>query len=305
MDMSNLAGCMGTLFLLIAVGAVCNKAGLLRGEANKVLSRLVINVAMCAMIIDSIVNTDISMDAGRALELAGAVGVYYLVLFVLSLLFGRTVSRGRPDSGVYQFMVLFGNIGFLGFPLISSLFGEGALFYAALFNIPFNFLVYTYGAVLISGQSGGESLRQTLRSPPVVAAVLSLVLLLLGVRLPGFVGDAVAYIGSMTVPGAMLVVGASLANLPGGAPFRQWRMYVLTAVTLLLRPVAVWAAASLFVKDPVVLGVAVILAATPAAANTTAMCIEYGSNEALASCAVFVTTLLSLATIPLVGMLLL
>lgn len=305
MDMSNLARCMGTLFLLIAAGALCNKAGLLRGEANKVLSRLVINVALCAMIIDSIVNTDISLDADRALELVGAVAAYYLVLFVLSLLFGRTAARGRPDCGVYQFMVLFGNIGFLGFPLISSLFGEGALFYAAMFNIPFNFLVYTYGAILISGRRDRDSLKRTLLSTPVLSAVLSLVLLLCGVRLPGFLGDAVKYLGNMTVPGAMLVVGASLANLPSGALFREWRLYALTAVTLLLRPLAVWAVVGLFVKDPVVLGISVILAATPAAANTTALCIEYESNEALASCGVFVTTLLSLATIPLVGILLL
>ena len=295
---------MGTLFLLMAAGFVCNKAGLLKAEANRMLSRLIINVSMSAMIVDSIVNTDISLTPSAAAELLGAVAVYYLAMFLLSLLFGRTVSRGRADSGVYQFMVLFGNIGFLGFPLISSLFGEEALFYAAIYNIPFNFLVYTYGAVLISGKRDADNLKKTLRSAPVISALVSLALLLLGVKLPGFLGDAVGYLGDMTVPGAMLVVGSSLANLPGRTLLKEWRVYALAAFTLLLRPAAVWAVLRLFVRDPLIMGVSVTMAAVPAAANTTVLCIEHGSNEALASFGVFLTTLLSLLSLPLVALLL-
>ena len=305
MDFNNLASCMGTLFLLMATGFLCNKAGFLKAEANKVLSRLTVNVAMSAMIVDSIVNTDISLSASAALELAGSLAAYYVVLFLLSILFGRVFTRGRPDSGVYQFMVLFGNIGFLGFPLISSLFGEGALFYAALYNIPFNILIYTYGAVLISGRRDADSLKKTLRSVPVLAALASLVLLVLQVRLPAFLSDAVGYLGAMTVPGAMLVVGSSLANLPGRALLKEWRVYALAAFTLLLRPLAVWAVLRLFLHDPLILGVAVVLAAVPAAANTTVLGIEHGSNEALASFGVFLTTLLSMLTMPLVAIFLL
>ena len=72
----------------------------------------------------------------------------------------------------------------------------------------------------------------------------ALALLLLGVKLPGFLGDAVGYLGDMTVPGAMLVVGSSLANLPGRTLLKEWRVYALAAFTLLLRPAAVWAASS-------------------------------------------------------------
>lgn len=305
MDFNNLAACMGTLFLLMATGFLCNKAGLLKPEANKMLSRLIINVSMSAMIVDSIVNTDINLSPSAAAELAGSAAAYYGVLFLLSLLFSKTVARNRPDSGVYQFMVLFGNIGFLGFPLISSLFGEGALFYAAIYNIPFNVLVYTYGVVLISGKRDADSLKKTLHSAPVISAVAALTLLVLGVRLPAFLSDAVGSLGAMTVPGAMLVVGSSLANLPGRELLREWRVYVLAAFTLLLRPVAVWAVLRLFLQDPLILGVSVVLSAVPAAANTTVLCIEYNSNEGLASFAVFITTIVSMLTMPLVAILLL
>jgi len=305
MDLTNLINCMGTLFAMMSVGFVCNKIGLLKAADNKILTRLIINVAMSAMIIDSIINTDIQLDASSAAELIIAMVGYYGILFLLSLVFGQTISRGRPDTGVYQFVVFFGNIGFLGFPMISSLFGEGALFYAAIFNIPFNFLAYTYGAVLISGKRDLRSIRRTLCSAPVISALAAIIMLFLGVRLPAFLSDAVEYMGDMTVPGAMLVVGASLADLPGRELIKEWRVYAAAAFTLLLRPVVVWAALRPFLHSPLMLSVTVMLAATPAATTTTIMCIEHGTNQSLGSYSVFITTLFSLVTMPLVAILLL
>ena len=159
--------------------------------------------------------------------------------------------------------------------------------------------------VLISGKRDADSLKKTLHSAPVISAVAALTLLVLGVRLPAFLSDAVGSLGAMTVPGAMLVVGSSLANLPGRELLREWRVYVLAAFTLLLRPVAVWAVLRLFLQDPLILGVSVVLSAVPAAANTTVLCIEYNSNEGLASFAVFITTIVSMLTMPLVAILLL
>ena len=307
MDLTNVLNCMGTLFLLIAVGFVCHKAGILHEEAKRSLSRLVINVAMSAMTIDSIVNTDAALTGGTVAELIEAIALYYGALFLMGLAFSFLVARGRRDRGLYHFMTLFGNIGFLGYPLVTALFGEGAVFYVALFNIPFNLLLYTYGVVLVRGRrtaGSGDPHWRSILNAPAVASVAAVVLLLLGVQLPTAVGDALSYVGDMTIPGAMLVVGASLAAVPMGDVWRQWRLYALSAVVLIARPAAVWALLRLFVDDPVILGVSVILSATPVAANTTALCIEYHADETLASGGVFLTTLLSLATIPAVAMLL-
>ena len=307
MDLTNVMNCMGTLFLLIAVGFVCNKVGILHEEAKRSLSRLVINVAMSAMTIDSIVNTDVSLTGSTVAELIEAIAVYYGALFLLGLAFSFLVAPRRKERGLYHFMTLFGNIGFLGYPLVTALFGEGALFYVALFNIPFNLLLYTYGVVLVRGKEQGRaegSFWKSMLNAPAVASVAAIVLLLLGVKLPTAIADALSYIGDMTIPGAMLVVGASLAAVPMGPVWKEWRLYALSAVVLLVRPVVVWVLLRLFIQDPVILGVSVMLAATPVAANTTALCIEYRADEALASGGVFLTTLLSLATIPIVAMLL-
>ena len=304
MDMSNLANCMGTLFLLLALGLLCNKTGLLSDSANRVLSRLVINVALPATTIDSIVNTDLSLSGETAAELMASMGVYYGVMVVLGLVLSTLIAHRHPEKRLYQFMITFGNIGFLGFPLITSLFGSEALFYVAVYNIPFNLLIYTYGIVLICGKSEGKIAWKEMLNPPLIASVVAVGLLLMGVHLPTAAADAVARLGDMTVPGAMLVVGASLGSVPGGALWREWRLYATSALTLLLRPVVVFLLMRLFVTDPVILGTGVMLSAVPVAANTTVLCMEYHAHEALASCGVFITTVLSMATIPLIAILL-
>ena len=306
MDMTSLINCMGTLFLLLAVGFLCSKVGILSTENKTVLSRIVINVALPAMMVDAIISTDVDLSGPSTKELLGAIALYYVTLFVLSILFGAVAARKNPDKGVYQYMVMFSNTGFLGIPLITAMFGQEALFHVALFNIPFNILAFTYGMLLIRGKGEGKGFSwKRMLTPPTVSSILSLLLLLCGVKLPVFVANAVDYIGGMTVPGAMVVVGASLATIPGGAVWKEWRIYAMAVFTLLIRPVIIAGLLGLFVADPLVKGVTVILAAVPVGANTTSLCIEYNANETLASCGLFVTTMLSMLTIPLVAMILL
>ena len=304
MDMGNLANCMGTLFLLLALGLLCNKVGLLSDAANRVLSRLVINVALPATTIDSIVNTDLSLSGETAAELMKSMAVYYGAMVALGLILSPLIAHGRPEKRLYQFMITFGNIGFLGFPLITSLFGADALFYVAIYNIPVNLLMYTYGIVLTCGKTGEKIPWKEMLNPPLIASVAAVTLLLMGVHLPTPLSDAVARLGEMTVPGAMLVVGASLGNVPGGSLWREWRLYVMSALTLLLRPVVVFLLLRLFVTDPVILGIGVMLSAVPVASNATVLSMEYHYHESLASCGVFVTTALSMATMPLIAILL-
>ena len=306
MDMSSLVNCMGTLFLLLAVGFLCNKIGILCEENKRILSKIVVNVALPGMLINAIITAEIDLSGPSTRELVIAIVLYYVTLFILSNVYAFFTARKHPDKGVYQYMVMFSNTGFLGIPLITAMFGQEALFHVALFNIPFNIMAFTYGIFLIRGKGNGEKRSwKKMLTPPTVSSVLSLVMLLLGLKLPVFLADAVGYIGGMTVPGAMMVVGASLAAIPAGAIWKEWRIYAVSVFTLLIRPVIIVSLAKLFITDPLVLGVTVILAAVPVGANTTSLCIQYDANEKLASCGLFVSTMLSMFTIPLVAMVLL
>jgi len=306
MDMLGLINCMGMIFLLLATGFFCNKIGILDETNKKGLSRIVINVALPAMLVDAIIGTDIDLSGPSAKESIGAIAVYYVALFIIAVIYVNITARNHPDKGVYQYMVMFSNVGFLGIPLTTSMFGQEALFHVALLNIPFNVFAFSYGILLIRGQKKGEGIPwKKIISPPAVTSLISLILLVCGVKLPLFVANAVNYIGDMTVPAAMMIVGASLATIPGGTIWKEWRVYALALLTLLGRPLVIAGLLSLFVTDPLVKGVVVILAAVPVGANTTSLCIEYKANEALTSCCLFVTTMLSMVTIPIVAMVLL
>lgn len=305
MDMISLVNCMGTLFLLLAVGFLCNKVGILCEENKRVLSKIVVNVALPAMLINAITTAEIDLAGPSTKELVIAIAIYYGTLFVLSIVYAFLTARRHPDKGVYQYMVMFSNTGFLGIPLITAMFGQEALFHVALFNVPFNILAFTYGMYLIRGNKEEKQSIKKMLTPPTVSSILSLVLLLLGVKLPVFLANAVSYIGGITVPGAMMVVGASLAAIPAGSIWKEWRIYAVSVFTLLIRPVIIVGMLSFFVTDPLVRGVTVILAAVPVGANTTSLCIQYGANEKLASCGLFVSTMLSMLTIPLVALVLL
>lgn len=302
MDVLVLVSSMGTMFLMMAVGFLCSRVGLLNATGNKVLAGLVINVGLTAKTVDAMVNTEIQLEGGEAFRLGLAVAAFYLVLWLVSLVFGWTT--GREHRGLYEFMMMFANIAFLGYPIVSAVLGEEMLFYVAVFNIPFNILVYTYGIFLLKGSGAFRSWR-TLVSPPLVAVVVSLVLLALRVKLPVMLAEAVSSLGTITVPGAMLVIGASLGNVSVAGVWRHWRVLAMSLVSLLVRPLLVWAVLGLVVESREVLAVGTILAAMPVAVNTTALCIEYGTDEALGSAGVMVTTVLSLVTIPVIGAVLL
>jgi len=306
MNMTNLINCMGTLFLIMAIGFLCSKIGILKEANKRVLSDIIVNIALPAMIVDAIVSANIDLSSPAAKELIIANVLYFVTLFVLANLFAMVTAHKHPDKGVYQYMVMFGNTGFLGIPLITAMFGQEALFHVASFVLPYHLLSFTYGIYLIRGKNGeGKQSWKSMLTPPAVASALSLMLLLLGVELPEFLASTADYIGGMTVPGAMLVVGASLANIPAGDIWKEWRIYANTFFTLLIRPVIVAVVAGFFLTDPLVRGVTVILAAVPVGATATSLCVTYHANEKLASCGIVVSTLLSMLTIPLMAMILL
>jgi hypothetical protein len=137
-----------------------------------------------------------------------------------------------------------------------------------------------------------------------VASFIGLALFLVGYTLPSPVHTGLELIGSVTTPLAMLVVGALLATLPAARLAGDWRIYLLSGLRLIVFPVIAFVVLSPFITDKLLLGVVVLLIAMPVAANSVLMSEEYKVDSTLASQGVFLSTLLCLATIPLLEILL-
>lgn len=297
---------MLVLLLLLIVGVVCAKTGVVDREGNKRLTRFAVAVCQVGMILSSVINAELGFTGAEIARIFFSGCLMYGVLVVIA--FGvRWLMKRKPDvRGVFAFMTLFGNCGFMGFPVVGAIFGERAVFCAALYNIPFNILCYTVGILLI--RPGQEELKlnwRALVNAPLVASLISILILVLDIPFPAPVEEAVDRMGDMIVPLSMVIIGASLGDMKIKDALGDWRSYVFSFFRLLVLPVAVHFILRPFISDPMLLGMTTVLTGMPVAAISVMLTIEYGGEEQLASKTVFVSTVLSVLTIPLIcGMLL-
>jgi predicted permease len=293
-----------SLFIIIGFGFAARKYGILNGDRVHLISHILVNIALPAITISSMQVPDTAKTMGIVDSMLMVAGAYYAAAFLISILICHFLPSTPAEKGVFQFMLVFPNTMFMGIPVASAVLGPGSLFYVILFNLPFNFLVFTMGVWLLARGRPGKLDPRVMISPGLVAAFAGLALFLAGYMLPAPVETGLELIGSATTPLAMLVVGALLATLPTTQLAGDWRVHLMTALRLVIFPVIAFVVLSPFVADKLLLGVAVLLIAMPVAANSVLLSEEYKVDSTLASQGVFLSTLLCLATIPILECLL-
>lgn len=210
-------------------------------------------------------------------------------------------------------MMLFGNVGFLGFAVLASVFNKDAILYAAVFNIVFNIVLFSLGVFFVAGSDSETKEKRSLKmqlkaiwamltKPVMLASYVAMGLALLHITDDGPIGQTCDILGGMTVPAAMLIIGSSLAKMPVREMLFDAWSYLTTLIRLVLVPVVVYLVFGLFVTDPYLLGILVLLSAMPAASNGTMLCLAYGGDSLTMSRGTFLTTVLSLVTLPCVAL---
>lgn len=304
MNLSAMLDKMIVLFVAILVGYGITKLGVIHKEANQVLSALIVNLANPMLIVSSVMTGERLLSNVQVLELTGVAAICYAFLIGTSFLIPRIVRAPQKDAGIYRFMYIFSNIGYIGYPVVSALFGASAVFYATVFVLLFQVLCWSYGVHLVKGDERFRFSLSVLKSPCVIAALLSYVIYFTGVRFPAIVVESVTFLGNLTTPLCMLVIGCSLAQMPLKTVFVRWRVYVLALVKMVAVPLLAYAVLHRFVTNGLILGVTIVILSMPVATNVPIICCQCGQDEDLGASGVFLTTLLSMATIPLLMQLL-
>jgi len=298
---------MITLFALVVVGYVAGKIGYLGGDFDRQLSRLVINITCPALILSSAMTGELP-DRRFILPLLLISVVTYVVLAGVAFVLPRYLTKRRTDEGAIGFALMFGNVGFMGYPVVASIFGHEAVFYAAVLNVVNTFAVFTIGTVLITGKSDVESQRfekKVLYSTPMLAAYLTMLIVALEIdNIPAYVSQPLTMLGNITVPAALLIVGSSMSNLPLRAMLGNRTVYATTLFRLLLLPVAVYYMTLALGFSPFVVNINTVVIAMPVATYGTILCLKYGRDTTMITEVTFITTLLSMFTIPALVMLL-
>lgn len=303
MDIQVVINTMIELFLILILGYGIAKLGMIDEVTNKKISALVVNVSMPALIIAS-VSENIGNGSVKEVILYLVWGsVFYGVMLGLAWVLTRLMGTREKQRGTYQFMLIFSNCTFMGYPVMESIFGTEAIFLSSIFNIPFNLLAFSYGIMLIS-KDGEEEARFELKkliNPGIIASVIAVFLFAIGWKLPSVICQTFSLVGNLTTPLSMLVLGASLSMVPVREIFREIRVYPMTILRLIILPLITYSLMSLVTDDIMLVGIATLTAAMPVASMSVMLSNQYKGNTKLASIGVFISTLCSVVSIPLVA----
>ena len=302
MDIQVILMQMVQLFLVIGLGYFLFKVKILDVELNKRLTTLLLAVTTPALIISSVLSTTEYLPFTDILFVFLVGILVYIVLPILGWILVKIMRIPLPQQGLYIFMTVFSNIGFMGFPVMKAIFGNDAVFYTALFNMLFNLLVFSVGTGIM-GYGTGRKMNfnpKDLLSPGVIASLVALVIYMAKIQFPNVISSTITMIGDITTPIAMLIIGSTLANIPLKEVFSELRIYPYTFIKQVIIPALAYPVLRLFIQDPLILGVTLIMISMPVANSAVLFATEYDGDVSLAAKAVFMTTLLSIVTIPLI-----
>lgn len=290
------------LLILMAAGFLCSKLGLIDEGAEKKLTDILLKVIQPVylfMAYQRAFERDLLRNFLICLAMATAA---FLAMIVIPYLFFR---KGSRDREVGLIVCAFPNVGFVGIPLISGIYGTEGVFYLTTMITMFNVLLWTYGVIRISGTHG--SLKETgkrLLSPALISIAVGLVCFSLGLLVPEVVAAPLNQLCAMHTPLAMLISGAVVARADLKQGIRDLMVYKISFLRLLLLPAAVALLLFWLPVDPMLVTIVVLASGFSAGSIPLMLCIRYGKNSVLAGECMAMTTVLCSVTVPLVYLLL-
>jgi len=304
MDFFHIVNQIGVLFFILLIGVVVRKLNIVDDNASKHMATLIVKVTAPLLIISSMSKKSTLTSSQIGSIVLISLGVYTL-LFGMTFIIPKILRVKTTEVGTYKFMIMFSNVAFMGFPVAYAIFGEEGIVYAAIFNLPFYFLVFTLGIMLIRPHHDETKFKLLdIINPGVVGVLIGLILFWTGSQLPTFLADSFSLVGGLTTPLSMIVIGVSLAGVKLKNVVANFRLYIYCAIRMLLIPLLVMIILKALGFDGLMLGIPVIITAMPVAANTVILAKEYGGNDRLAAEAIFISTIVCIVTIPLLASLL-
>ncbi len=295
---------MLVLMLIVLVGLVAGRMGYMDDAFCRKLSSLIVDITCPALILSSTMGEQMP-DRQYILPLLLVSTLTYLLLTVVAIFLPRHLTRRHELQGQMGFAIAFGNVGFIGYPIVASMFGHQAVFYAAILNVPNTLFVFVLGSMLIQGDAG--KLRfcwRLLVSTPMLACYLAIVIVALRLdNIPHLISAPLTSIGQITVPAALLIIGANMSKLRLRDMLGGREVYVAALFRLALVPLTFFFLFRWAGVDPLIVNINTVVIGMPIAAYGTIFCLRYGRDTKWMTEATFITTLLAIVTIPLMSLL--
>lgn len=291
------------LFILIFIGFLSRKLNIIKQEGKQWFSNLLLYIIVPCMVVDSYLqefNPDILPNLVKTLGLSTLVLAVSVVIAFLV-----TLKYPSKDRRVMQFAIGFSNCAYMGFPLITAMFGAEGLLYASVFVTMFNMFLWTIGVGIMSRAISAKSIAKSIiRTPVLYAVIIGLFFYLTQVKVPLVISQPLGQVGDMNTPLSMIITGMLIADSNILKLLKNKDIYFTILIRMLVIPTLCFAIVKLTGITGIVANVCVILISCPTAAITSAFSVKYGHNEEYSSGAVVFTTLVSIITLPLISYLL-
>lgn len=307
MELTNVFYQVIVLFLEIVVGFFLVQIRIFDDGMVRRLSLFIGNVTLPALIVSAMnFAYDPVMMKNATMILVVGFG-YYVAAIMMAAAYMKLIDVKPHQEGVHGFSLIFANVGFMGYPVIQAIYGTEGLFYAAVYNIWFNLFLYTVGILLLSKhQKEGNHFqwKSLISNPNLLALAFGLICFLFSIDKPEPIDLVFEQIGGLTTPLAMLTVGAMLHGSSVRVIVRNRTLWVTSLLRMVWMPLLTYFVLKRFGVEGLAMGIPVVMAGMPAAANGAIFAQIYDADYQLSSQMVFLTTLLSVASIPLLVLLL-
>lgn len=316
MNFNALNTVVATLTIILAIGFLCRKIGIIDNVASKRLSKLILMVGQPAMIIHSMASAEYSDgNVSMALIMMALGFVFHAVLAIIGFFMALPYKKVPDEEKISEFSFMFANCAFIGFPIFEALIGPTGLFMASFLTFSFNILLWTWGlGIFARGRKDIKlNLKKVLLNFGTVPCVIGFIFYLLkapsiAIEIPEFAMKGMGYLANLCTPISVLVTGALIATQSPKKIFGTWKIYYFNIMKLFVLPLVVCLIAKVIITLIGIEGLEIYAifvtaaAALPAASSVTMMSETYGLDSGYSSLVVGTSSLLSVLSLPLTMM---
>lgn len=298
--MQSITDSVFSLFIMISVGIYGSRKKIINSELNKGLTDILIKIALPFMIVSSFIFTYDNTVKDNVVKTFYYSIAAYAIMAAVSHIMLFPVKNDRKT--VLHFANVFVNTGYVGFPILNSVYGPEGVIYGSIFNMFFVILLWTYGIMLYKGSMEKGYLKKEITvlifNPSIIAVIIGIIIMVFDIRINSALLMGIKGIGSITGPLSMIIIGVILSNVKVKKYMGDWTVYYGITIKLIIIPMIIYIVSLQLTEPSKALNSVILMTAMPASAMTSILAESYGKEKDYAAIIVSATTLISLITVP-------
>ncbi|MBQ7751642.1 MAG: AEC family transporter [Clostridia bacterium] len=302
MDFSAVSYQIAILALTILVGFIAAKTGYINIKIKNAISKIIIKIVLPCLILSSVSSKELEKELMGDIFVVFLMSVFcLLVLLGMGVITAKALKIPKGTEAVHKLLSCLGNVSFVGYPVISAMYGETGFFYAIIHWLINDLFLWTFGVITLKNEKP-KSVKEVIKNlinPNTIAFTVAIIMLIFGIKMPKLLGDTVSSIGGLTISLSMIFIGMALAEVDTTV-LKKWWIFVIAPLKMIIFPILFIYIFKLLGIKEILLGAVVLEAAMPAQTVLSILANESDADAEYAACGMFVTTILSLVTLPFI-----